>query len=77
VTAHSVTDDATPAGRLRLLADYLALDWAWLTRRCAGLGRVGCARLIQPHSRLLSTQGVDGALRFAGSISATQAAGTR
>ena len=77
VTAHSVTDDATPAGRLRLLADYLALDWAWLTRRCAGLGRVGCARLIQPHSRLLSTQGVDAALRFAGSIAATQAAGTR
>ena len=77
VTAHSVTDDATPAGRLRLLADYLSLDWAWLTRRCAGLGRVGCTRLIQPHSRLLSTQGVDTALRFAGSIAAPQAAGTR
>ena len=77
VTAHSVTDDATPAGRLRMLAEYLALDWAWLTRRCAGLGRVGCARLIQPHNRLLSTQGVDAALRFAGSISATQPAGTR
>ncbi len=77
VSAHSVTDDATPAGRLRLLAGYLALDWAWLTRRCAGLGGVGCARLIQPHSRLLSTQGVDAALRFAGSIAVTQAAGTR
>lgn len=71
VTAHSVTDDSTPAGRLRLLAEYLALDWAWLTHRCAGLGRVGCGRLIQPHSRLLSTQGIDAALRFAGSISAT------
>jgi transcriptional regulator with XRE-family HTH domain len=77
VTAHSVTDDATPAGRLRLLADYLSLDWAWLMRRCAGLGRAGCGRLIQPHSRLLSTQGVDAALRFAGNIAATQAAGTR
>ncbi len=76
-TAHSVTDDTAPAGRLRLLADYLALDWAWLTCRCAGLGRVGCARLIQPHSRLLSTQGIDAALRFAGSISATQPAVTR
>ena len=77
VTAHSVIDDATSAGRLRLLADYLSLDWAWLTRRCAGLGRVGCARLIQPHSRLLSAQGVDAALRFAASIAATQPAGTR
>jgi hypothetical protein len=77
VTAHSVTEDAMPAGRLRLLADYLALDWAWLSRRCAGLGRVGCARLIQPRSRLLSTEGVDAALRFAGGIAATQAAGTR
>jgi hypothetical protein len=77
VAAHSVTDDATPAGRLRLLADYLELDWAWLSRRCAGLGRVGCARLIQPHSRLLSTEGVDAALRFAGRIAAAQAAGTR
>jgi hypothetical protein len=64
-------------GRLRLLADYLELDWAWLSRRCAGLGRVGCARLIQPHSRLLSTEGVDAALRFAGRIAATEAAGTR
>ena len=71
MAAHSVTDDARPAGRLRLLADYLELDWAWLSRRCAGLGRVGCARLIQPHSRLLSTEGVDAALRFAGRIAAT------
>ena len=76
VAAHSVTDDARPAGRLRLLADYLELDWAWLSRRCAGLGRVGCTRLIQPHSRLLSTEGMDAALRFAGRIAATQAAGT-
>jgi len=72
-----LTSARGPAGRLRLLADYLALDWAWLTRRCAGLSRVGCARLIQPHSRLLSTQGVDAALRFAGKIAATQPAGTR
>jgi hypothetical protein len=64
-------------GRLRLLADYLELDWAWLSRRYAGLGRVGCARLIQPHNRLLSTEGVDAALRFAGRIAATEAAGTR
>jgi len=77
IATHSVIDEATPAGRLRLLADYLALDWAWLTRRCAGLGRIGCARLIQPHSRLLSTQGVDAALRFAGRSAAMQPAGTR
>jgi hypothetical protein len=43
VAAHSVTDDATPAGRLRLL----------------------------------STEGLDAALRFAGKIAAPEAAGTR
>jgi hypothetical protein len=75
--AHSVIEDATPAGRLRLLAGYLSLDWNWLTRRCADLGKVGCARLIQPHSRLLSTRGVDAALRFAGELAHPQAAGTR
>jgi hypothetical protein len=75
--AHSVTDAATPAARLRALAEYLYLDWAWLSRRCAELGGIGCAQLIQPHSRLLSTTGLDAALRYAGSAGATIAAGTR
>jgi hypothetical protein len=74
VRTHSATAATTPAGRLRALAGYLDLDWSWLIRRCAGLGEAGCATLIEPHSRLLSTAGVDAALRFAGSLTMT---GTR
>lgn len=65
-SAHSVAEAATPGGRLAALAGYLGLDWPWLWRRCAGLGEHGCAGLIQPRSRLLSTGAVDAALRFAG-----------
>jgi hypothetical protein len=64
--AHSVTEAATPGQRLTALAAYLGLDWGWLRRRCAGLGEHGCAGLIQPRSRLLSTEAVDAALRFVG-----------
>jgi hypothetical protein len=74
VTAHSVTDAVTPGHRLMALAAYLGLDWAWLWRRCADLGAHGCAGLIQPRSRLLSTQAVDAALRYVGMLG-RQAAG--
>ena len=77
MNAHALTGDATPAGRLRVLADYLALDWDWLTRRCAELAGAGCSVLIQPHSRLLSTAGIDAAMRFLASMSAVGASGTR
>ncbi|MEU3862333.1 hypothetical protein AB0F03_34195 [Streptomyces sp. NPDC028722] len=36
VRAHSLVDGPTPAARLAALADYLDLDWAWLTSRCRG-----------------------------------------
>jgi hypothetical protein len=53
-----------PQQRLRALADYLALDWGWLTRRCAELTEWGTAGIAQPRSRLLSLAGVDRACRF-------------
>ncbi|WP_146605900.1 XRE family transcriptional regulator [Micromonospora craterilacus] len=68
VHAHSVTADDTPAGRLRHLADYLALDWHWLQSRCADLGQYGFAGLAEPRSRLLSLDGVDQACRFIGTL---------
>jgi hypothetical protein len=64
VTAHSVNEAPAPGHRLRSLADYLGLDWAWLWRRCADLAEHGCTGLVQPRSRLLSVQGVDEALRY-------------
>lgn len=66
--AHSVTAAATAAGRLRRLADYLDLDWDWLTRRCAELGEYGMAGIAEPRSRLLSAAGVDQACRYLGGL---------
>lgn len=66
--AHSVIAGPDPTARLRAFADYLELDWGWLTRRCADLGDYGAAGLAQPRSRLLSTIGVDRACRFVGGL---------
>ncbi|CRK58674.1 Helix-turn-helix motif [Alloactinosynnema sp. L-07] len=66
--AHSMIAGPTPPARLRALAAYLDLDWAWLTRRCADLGDYGTVGLAQPRSRLLSTAGLDKACRFLGSL---------
>jgi hypothetical protein len=68
VTAHSVSEAASPGRRLMVLADYLGLDWPRFWRRCADLGDHGCTGLVQPRSRLLSTNGVDAALRYVGML---------
>lgn len=66
--ARSVTAAETAVGRVRAFADYLDLDWAWLTGRCAGLGKYGTAGLVEPRSRLLSTDGLDRACRYVGGL---------
>lgn len=53
-----------PATRLAAVADYLELDQAWIARRCAALAEYGTSGLARPRSRLLSTDGLDAALRF-------------
>ncbi len=67
--AHSVTRGESPVERMHAFADYLDLDWTWLTRRCAELGDYGAAGFLSPRSRLLSTAGVDRACSFVGSLS--------
>lgn len=62
--AHSIISAPTSAGRLRRLADYLQIDWAWLTTRAAQISAVGVGGLVRPRSRLLSTTGIDAACRF-------------
>ncbi|GAA2975592.1 helix-turn-helix domain-containing protein [Actinokineospora diospyrosa] len=66
--AHSVLGAETPGQRLRALADYLALDWTWLARRCAEIGEYGISGLAAPRSRLVSTEGVDQACRFVATV---------
>jgi len=68
---HSVTAAPTAGGRLRAFADYLGLDWEWLTRRCAELGEYGVAGIAGPRSRLLSTEGADRACRYLGGLART------
>jgi len=62
--SRSVTTANGSGGRLRAIADYVNLDWSWLTRRCADLGEYGAAGVTEPRSRLLSTEGVDRACRY-------------
>jgi transcriptional regulator with XRE-family HTH domain len=62
--AHSAVAAETPGSRLRAMADYLDVDWAWLLRRTAELGQYGSGGIAAPRSRLLSTDGVDRACRF-------------
>lgn len=66
--AHRIQDGANPVTRLSALADYLDLDWTWVTRWCRELSPHTCAHFARPRSRLLSTEGVDTACRFLGGL---------
>jgi hypothetical protein len=66
--AHSITVGVSPADRLRAFANYLQLDWATATRRCAELGRYGLEGLMAPRSRLLSVAGAERACQFIGRL---------
>ncbi len=64
----SVTAASSPDQRLERLADYLGFAWPRLAQRCVGIARHGCAGLIQPRSRLLSTAAVEAACRFVAEV---------
>ncbi|GAA3390729.1 hypothetical protein [Cryptosporangium minutisporangium] len=68
--AHTVAAGATPAARLRSLADYLELDWSWVTRRCRELSEYGLVDMLRPRSRLLTLSQVDFVLAFLGKLDA-------
>lgn len=75
--AHSVIAADSAGGRIRAMADYLDLDWSWLSRRCTELGEYGSGGIVAPRSRLLSTDGVDRACRFLAATAATAPVGSR
>lgn len=68
VAADSIIEATAPGRRLETLADYLELDWRWLTRRCAEVGQSGTGCLVQSRSRLIAPTGVDAACRYVGSF---------
>jgi hypothetical protein len=72
-SAHSVIEAPSPGERLRALAGYLEVDWAWLQRRRLGLAQVGTASLLRPRSRHISTAGVDTACSYVAQPDAARA----
>lgn len=68
VDAHSVIEADNPGQRLRALAAYLELDWAYLRSRCRALAQVGTAGLLRPRSRLMSVAGIDAACSYVNDV---------
>ncbi len=68
VRAHSLVDGPTPEARLQALADYLDLDWTWLTGRCHDLAEEGLTSMLRPRSRLLTLKALDQTLRYIGRL---------
>lgn len=66
--ARDVVAAPTPQARLRALADYLEIEWAWLLRRCRELGSYGCTGMLRTRSRLLGMEALDDVLRFIGDL---------
>jgi hypothetical protein len=67
-SVHSVMSGVTPPQRLRSLADYLDLDWAWIRSRCRDLGEAGWSGLVAPRSRLLGVEALDAVCRYVGKL---------
>ncbi|MGP4083688.1 asparaginase [Streptomyces sp. KR55] len=64
----NVLTGSDPKNRLEQLADFLDIDWTWVTTRCRDLGERSVAGLVRSRSRLLTVEGVDDALSFLGTF---------
>ncbi|MET9083177.1 transcriptional regulator, XRE family protein [Streptomyces sp. NPDC004237] len=64
----SIMQGANPMARLQDLAEYLNLNWAWITDRCREFGDCGIASVVRPRSRHLSVHALDNVLRYLGSF---------
>ncbi|MER5991507.1 transcriptional regulator, XRE family protein [Streptomyces viridosporus] len=65
---HSVMRGADPEARLRSLAGYLDIPWAWLVTRCRELSDCGTASIVRPRSRHLTVEALDDVFQFLGSL---------
>jgi len=72
VEDHSIVPHMEPARRLEARADFLGLPWDWFVRRCTDLALAGIDGLVHPSSRLLSTEGLDAAVRYVAYLDSQQ-----
>ncbi|TDW24139.1 hypothetical protein [Kribbella kalugense] len=59
----SVTEQSSKR-RLEAIANRLDVPWPWFQRRCAELAHEGVDDIAHPRSRLLSTRGLNAAIRY-------------
>ncbi|GAA3112966.1 hypothetical protein JOF29_002830 [Kribbella aluminosa] len=64
VSTACVVAGQTAKRRLEATASYLNVSWPWFQRRCEELTTAGVDDLAHPRSRLLSTQGLNTAIRY-------------
>jgi hypothetical protein len=74
LAADSLIVQPTPARRLEALACYLGVPWQWFRRRCEELAIAGVDDIAHPRSRLLSTRGLNTAIRYVAYIDTLQGA---
>jgi hypothetical protein len=56
--------DQSPKRRMEAIAEHLNVSWPWFQRRCAELAHEGVDDIAHPRSRLLSTKGMNAAIRY-------------
>ncbi|WP_133805969.1 XRE family transcriptional regulator [Kribbella caucasensis] len=64
LSADSIISQPTAFRRLQAAAAYLDIPWTWFATRCRELAAVGVDGLAHPRSRLLSTKGLNTAIRY-------------
>lgn len=64
LAAESLIAQPTSARRLGAVASYLDVPWQWFRRRCEELAAAGIDDIAHPRSRLLSTRGLNTAVRY-------------
>ncbi|WP_460666385.1 hypothetical protein [Kribbella swartbergensis] len=72
LASDSLVDQQTSARRLAAIASYLDVPWEWFSRRCQELATAGVDDIAHPRSRLLSTRGLNTAVRYVAYIDSLQ-----
>ncbi|MGW6278421.1 hypothetical protein [Kribbella sp. NPDC055071] len=75
LASDSLIDQPTSEYRLAAAASYLNVPWQWFVRRCEELAAAGVTEIANPRSRLLSTRGLETAIRYVAYLDTLEGAG--